>query len=125
MVWDWKAPERIRFFLWLATHRRLLTNAERYKRHLTQDSHCEFYSEVEEDILHVLRHCPVAYYVWVCLVPRDMVNIFFSLDFDDWLFFNLKSKTQFSVDITWSMIFGVSCGFCGREETGRSLMKIL
>ena len=95
----------------------MLTNAERYNRHLTQDSHCEFCIEVEEDILHVLRDCPVAYYVWVCLVPRDMVNIFFSLDFDDWLFFNLKSKTQFSVDIAWSMIFGVSCWFLWQRRT--------
>ena len=92
MVWDWNGPERIGYFLWLVGHGKLLTNEERYKRHLAEDSHCLICNKEDEGLLHVLRDCPAAYYVWVFLVPRDMFNSLFSLDFDDWFLYNLKSK---------------------------------
>ncbi|EEF38074.1 conserved hypothetical protein [Ricinus communis] len=31
-VWGWEGPERVRMFLWLAMHARLLTNGERARR---------------------------------------------------------------------------------------------
>ncbi|CAN0870549.1 Putative ribonuclease H protein At1g65750 [Linum grandiflorum] len=33
-VWTWQGPNKIRHFLWLASHDRLLTNVERRRRHL-------------------------------------------------------------------------------------------
>ena len=59
----------------------------------------------------MLRDCPIAVYVWHCLVPRDIVNLFFMLGFEDWILYNLKSQGKFSDDIAWPKIFGVACWF--------------
>ena len=103
-------------FLWLANHGKLLTNEERCRRHLAEDSHHLICNELNESCLHVLRDCPAAYYVWAYLVPRDMFPNFFSLDFDDWFCYNLKSKKQFSDGISWPMIFGVGCWFLWKRR---------
>ena len=100
MVWEWNSLERIQYFLWLANYGKFLTNEERCRRHLVEDSHCPICNEVNESSLHVLRDCHAAYYVWKYLVPRDMCCHFFSLDFDDWFCYNLKSKKQFSDGIS-------------------------
>ncbi|CAN1145981.1 Putative ribonuclease H protein At1g65750 [Linum perenne] len=34
-VWNWRDPNKIKHFIWLASHNRLLTNEERNRRHLT------------------------------------------------------------------------------------------
>ena len=111
VVWDWNDLERIHYFLWLARHGKLLTNEERYRRHLAEDSLCPICNKTGEDVLHVLRDCPAAYYVWCCLVSKGMLKNFFTLRFDDWFLFNLKSKECFSEHIAWPMIFGVACWF--------------
>ncbi|CAN1138632.1 Putative ribonuclease H protein At1g65750 [Linum perenne] len=36
LIWRWKGPQRIRQFLWLVAHNRLLTNSERRRRHLAE-----------------------------------------------------------------------------------------
>ncbi|CAN1147353.1 Putative ribonuclease H protein At1g65750 [Linum perenne] len=33
-VWNWRGPNKIRLFLWLASHNKLLTNEERRRRHI-------------------------------------------------------------------------------------------
>ncbi|CAN1787613.1 Putative ribonuclease H protein At1g65750 [Linum perenne] len=39
-IWKWQGPSRVKHFLWLAAHDRLLTNAERHRRHMTNDDKC-------------------------------------------------------------------------------------
>ncbi|CAN1153952.1 Putative ribonuclease H protein At1g65750 [Linum perenne] len=34
-IWKWNGPNRIKHFLWLASHKRLLTNEERGRRHIS------------------------------------------------------------------------------------------
>ena len=38
LIWRWKGPERIRNFLWLVAHNKLLTNDQRVARHLTDNA---------------------------------------------------------------------------------------
>lgn len=61
IVWDliWSAPiqQRIRAFIWLACHDRILGNENRYKRHLTDDPKCYICGDAEESTLHILRNC--------------------------------------------------------------------
>ncbi|KAK8575350.1 hypothetical protein V6N12_063025 [Hibiscus sabdariffa] len=63
-VWKLQVPQRVRFFLWLALHRRLLTNVERIRRHLTSMDRCECCLDGPEDMIHVLRDCFVARDLW-------------------------------------------------------------
>ncbi|CAN1162622.1 Putative ribonuclease H protein At1g65750 [Linum perenne] len=59
-IWRWEGPQRVRQFLWLAVNDRLLTNAERHRRHLATSTDCNLCHEVSEDVTHILRDCPPA-----------------------------------------------------------------
>ncbi|CAN1181547.1 Putative ribonuclease H protein At1g65750 [Linum perenne] len=54
-------------FLWLATHERLLTNAERNRRHLCQSAACSRCGCSSESVIHILRDCPIARQTWSLL----------------------------------------------------------
>lgn len=56
-VWHWDGPERIRMFIWLLIQQRILTNAERVRRHLTLDASCHVCGGTVETALHVVRDC--------------------------------------------------------------------
>lgn len=63
MVWRWPALQRVRSFLWLVIHGRILTGVERVKRHLSETPSCHRCGG-DETILHALRDCPVVRGVW-------------------------------------------------------------
>ena len=50
--------------------------------------------EYEEDILHVLRDCDLAFQVWTKLVPRDLWSHFFSSPMYDWVRYNLATTRK-------------------------------
>ncbi|CAN1795223.1 Putative ribonuclease H protein At1g65750 [Linum perenne] len=83
-VWNWPGPNRIKHFLWLVSHKRILTNAERFQRHMGNSGLCPCCSNEEESILHTLRDCCRAKDVWNRLIPRRDQAAFFSSDFDEW-----------------------------------------
>ena len=68
LVWDWMGPERIKTFLWLVMHERLLTNLECLKRGMTTDGTCSICNVDEETTLHVLHDCIEARMIWVQLI---------------------------------------------------------
>ncbi|XP_052112461.1 uncharacterized protein LOC127744218 [Arachis duranensis] len=102
LVWRWQGPERIRTFLWLATHNVILTNSERKRRHLTNDDSCPRCRCHEESTIHVLRDCFYAKSIWRKLFPPIGINSFFNTDLNEWLLQNLKSNNK------WSCLFGVA-----------------
>ena len=59
-IWKLKAPQRIRFFLWLVAHGRLMTNTNRVSRGLADDLRCKGCLLKEEDTIHLLRDCKCA-----------------------------------------------------------------
>lgn len=63
-IWKIKDPYSCKVLLWLAPHDRLLTNAVREKRGLTNDSLCPLCEHEYEDAEHVLRRCPDAQQIW-------------------------------------------------------------
>lgn len=40
LIWSWRGPQIIRSFMWLAVHNRLMTNENRYKRHIASSPDC-------------------------------------------------------------------------------------
>ena len=59
VIWMWKGLERINFFLWMVGHERLCTNERRAKWSLCSPN-CSICENSIENILHVLRDCPIA-----------------------------------------------------------------
>ncbi|CAN1152790.1 Putative ribonuclease H protein At1g65750 [Linum perenne] len=100
-VWNWQGPNRIKHFLWLAAHDRLLTNAERRRRHMTEEDNCHRCTNVSETSLNILRDCNLARSVWLALLPPDIVADFFSGTVHEWIIKGVRLGTD-------GLLFGVT-----------------
>ncbi|CAN1129038.1 Putative ribonuclease H protein At1g65750 [Linum perenne] len=102
-IWNWKGPNKIKHFLWLASHKKLLTNEEREHRHLTNQVLCHRCSVNIESISHVIYECNFAMQVWRIALPQAISARTIHADFDSWWRGMLGDKDfnlQFGV-ITW------------------------
>ncbi|CAN1815926.1 Putative ribonuclease H protein At1g65750 [Linum perenne] len=99
-IWQWNGPNRVRFFLWLAAHNHLLTNAERSRRHLSDDDVCSHCKTASGDTIHVLRDCRLARSFWECVIPQQQLQGFFLGSVQEWLMRELKrSETGLLVGV--------------------------
>jgi len=107
-MWKLMAPQRIKFFLWLVAHERVLTNAHRMQKGLTVDPSCKIYGHHEKDISHILRGCPIAKEVWTKLLLFNPISNFFSLPFRTWLSSNVEPSSMILGH--WPLLFaGAVC----------------
>ncbi|CAI0547898.1 unnamed protein product [Linum tenue] len=101
---QWRGPNRVKHFLWLARHKRLFSNKERTKRKITRDE--------EELVEHILRSCTKAKLMWGRFKEKIMVKDH-NIPFQNWLLSNLKNEKS-GVD------FGIICWMLIREKKTRS-----
>ncbi|KAL4304437.1 hypothetical protein GQ457_10G025090 [Hibiscus cannabinus] len=98
---------RVRSFLWMCYRGCLLTNSERNRRHLTDDPSCSICGEAFESISHVLRGCGAARSIWPCVIQRDKIAEFLSMNVQQWLLLNLQEPNYFpKVSADWDIMFG-------------------
>ncbi|KAG7579199.1 hypothetical protein ISN45_Aa03g033600 [Arabidopsis thaliana x Arabidopsis arenosa] len=109
-VWRVVAPERVRVFLWLVGNQAVMSNAERFRRHLCDSSICQVCKSGEEDTLHILRDCPAMQGIWTRIIPARLRHTFFSMTLLEWLWGNLSGgiivesgdwSTLFSMALWW------------------------
>ncbi|KAL4383201.1 hypothetical protein GQ457_15G013690 [Hibiscus cannabinus] len=116
-IWKLAVPQRVRVFIWLTFHNRLLTNVERVRRHVASSGSCEICNNGQEDMDHVLRFFTVAKGVWTRLLPPARWASFFGLPFPEWLRLNLFDKSFYIADDEW----GVRVGGDFRDNQGKWL----
>ncbi|KAL8170236.1 hypothetical protein V2J09_022040 [Rumex salicifolius] len=118
VLWRIKVLERIRMFLWLGVHGRLMTNAVRFRRHLTSDPRCAVCSDGEETLLHLFRDCRKAKCVWNSFGPRwqEDNGEFFSLPARSWLFSGLRGEFCLVTGGSNDVIFAVTLGWVWRSR---------
>jgi hypothetical protein len=90
-AWRINVPEKVRSFMWLMMHERLLTNALKNKMRLCH-AMCNYCGDVEETILHAMRDCPKAREVWRYFVAGSQQNQFYMADFQQWININLINE---------------------------------
>lgn len=105
-TWKMLLPQRIKFFLWLVLRDRLMTNSNRFLRHLTTDPRCRSCGAVEETLEHVLRSFPSAALIWKKFPWIDTHELF-GKSFDQWLEFILREQNQTWCD-SWAIVFATS-----------------
>ncbi|XVF52811.1 hypothetical protein PTKIN_Ptkin05aG0048700 [Pterospermum kingtungense] len=93
-IWKLKVPARIRSFLWLIKHNRVMCNEIRVKRGFTSNGSFVQCPGALETIEHVLRFCPAAVEVWSRALTREELLDQDGLDFDSWLRWNLVRPIQ-------------------------------
>lgn len=108
--WDliWKSPnqQRVRAFLWLACHDRILGNLNRFKRHMTTDPSCFICGEAEESSIHILRNCPAARLVWRKVGGNANKPEFWTGDIKEWITGNVEYQNA-SGDENWPTRFSI------------------
>lgn len=69
--WIWQLPssEKIKHFIWLIVHNRLLTNLSRFSRHMGITPLCQQCGTEEESVLHLLRDCQCISSIWQSRSP--------------------------------------------------------
>ncbi|KAL4353175.1 hypothetical protein GQ457_06G017320 [Hibiscus cannabinus] len=108
-IWKLVVPQRVRVFVWVTLHERLLTNAERVRRHFENSELCGICGGAREDMEHVLRSCAMAKGLWLRLIPSASRVSFFSLTFKEWFCTNLFEGSFVSNDDEWSNRFAIMC----------------
>ena len=56
-IWKLQIPQRIRTFLWLVSHGKILTNKEKMRRGLISTPYCQCCPDYIEDLDHLFRSC--------------------------------------------------------------------
>ncbi|CAN1848292.1 Putative ribonuclease H protein At1g65750 [Linum perenne] len=98
-LWRWHGPSRVKMFLWLTIHDRILTNAERSRRHMSQSAACSRCEAATKSVTHVLRDCHVAKETWSLLgFPQN--SSFWQGSPRTWISCGLRSES--------SLLFGVT-----------------
>lgn len=112
LIWKLHVPERMRTFLWLIIHGRILTNAERCRRHLSLSDLCPLCSLHSESLLHLFRDCPSISALWGGIVPLDIIGDFYTLEFKEWLLLNLSNSSYHADGLPWKDWFVVVLWWC-------------
>ncbi|CAI9102941.1 OLC1v1001337C1 [Oldenlandia corymbosa var. corymbosa] len=107
VIWHWSGPQRIRQFMWLAVKGALLTNWQRWHRHLADSPVCVLCGGVAESTLHALHDCPKASCMWTRIVPSENVLVFFNLPLEKWIWKNLTNAIGINRE-QWEVLFGVT-----------------
>jgi ribonuclease HI len=107
-IWKIESIERIRVFVWLLVHDRLLTKA-RLARWQLGNSFCHSCTQFEETTIHVMRDCPIAVNVWRHLLPAQDRGNFFTVGYHDWIQLNLSNKFGKNSENNWTAIWATAC----------------
>lgn len=91
LIWKLKTPPRVNTFLWHVAHNRLMTNATRFKRGISDSASYPWCQQQDESIMHVLRDCEGTLEMWESIVDPNQWHRFASLGLHQWLEFNLKT----------------------------------
>ena len=63
-IWKLELPQKIRMFMWLVYHGKLLKNNERMHRGLTANPNCHVCRDKIEDLDQLFRSCPSVQELW-------------------------------------------------------------
>lgn len=106
-AWTTPVQQRIRVFLWLVLHNKLLFNSNRVIRNLAQDPKCQRCGYPEVTIIHILQDCPIAKHVWSQIVGEANYPSFYTGDLSSWMVRNLEANGLIYSD-KWPTCFAIS-----------------
>ncbi|XP_031124258.1 uncharacterized protein LOC116026974 [Ipomoea triloba] len=107
-IWELKVPNKICFFIWLLLHGKILTNAERRRRHLTTNDWCVCCAGVEETCDHLFRYCSESRGIWDTAACSSRVHSKLqNLDWTRWLLTNLEGDQRSGFGVNWPARFAI------------------
>lgn len=107
-VWNLNIPNKMRSFLWLVIHKKIMCNAERSYRGFTTVADCSKCSGELEDVNHIFWSCTVAKQIWISLLSNQEILKHNSMTFEEWIDHNLRNKPMGIIDADWNVTFSVT-----------------
>ena len=107
-IWRLHVPQRIRSFIWLVHHERILINKERNLRGFTANSYCSLCHEEIKDLNHIFRTCPEANQFWRKMQGDAQVPGCLFSPFREWLMLNLSKNRWLGEEVDWKDKFAIS-----------------
>lgn len=109
-LWDLPIAPRIKHFIGLFRHGKLLTSVERTRRRLTDDAGCGRCGATLETALYALWDCKIAMAVWARILSRQSIARFFQLEVIVWIDSNVAGEFEMVIDgVEGRIIFVVVC----------------
>ncbi|KAL8159786.1 hypothetical protein V2J09_001323 [Rumex salicifolius] len=120
-IWRLRVSERIRMFLWIGVHGKLMTNAERFRRHFASSPTCSICGRGDETLLHIFRDCDKARDVWNILVDNRIMSDlhFFDKSAKEWLLSGIRGEFEILPLIPNEVVFAVVLWWLWRWRNGR------
>lgn len=109
-IWKVKVLERVRVFIWLIKHDRLLTNVRKHQMGLGVNT-CEYCNGFLETVLHALRNCSLVNQFWTSVVPFAKRDRFFTSILWDWISLNIGSGRSQGWSEHWDRFWATTCHF--------------
>ncbi|KAL6272827.1 hypothetical protein ACE6H2_023519 [Prunus campanulata] len=82
-LWKLYLPPKLKTFLWLIGHGKILTNVQKEKRRLIANHNCQRYTSSHKTMEHICRGCRHALKVWSYIIIPPAMSHTFSLGFVD------------------------------------------
>lgn len=64
LIWRLRVQQRVRVFVWLLAHQKILTNACQRRRKLTDNLGCKHCLGGVKDAIHMIRDCTASKEIW-------------------------------------------------------------
>jgi ribonuclease HI len=107
-IWRLKVPERVRTFVWMVKHGRLLTNERKHRMGLGSEM-CDFCRDHKDTTLHALRDCVLVRPLWLSVVDASLRHEFFTTNLDEWIEMNVRTNGGKNNYEDWSNYWALAC----------------
>ncbi|XP_074291074.1 uncharacterized protein LOC141617835 [Silene latifolia] len=107
-IWLLPIQQRVRMFLWLAGHERIMVNVNRVKQNMGDNPLCPRCEEDEETTDHLLRHCEISRQVWSLLGIDSSNPTFYNSSFPEWIT-KCASNGVATSEPNWPIFFAITC----------------
>lgn len=98
----------MKMFLWVATHDKVLGNAECKRRGLTIEGGCDDYLNADETTEHILRDCHHARDVWKAVAGSSRWRRWNSMNIQSWLVKNVMGQDEGLEQSEWPRMFSIT-----------------
>lgn len=108
-IWNRRVQQRVRSFIWILAHGKFLTNFNRWRRLMAENSKC---AQWESKRKPTYMHCEtVRKRKWCRLTsfPPELYGKFFDMNLQEWILWNLESLEMLSWSSGWKERFAITC----------------
>ncbi|GKV17362.1 hypothetical protein SLEP1_g27876 [Rubroshorea leprosula] len=104
-IWNICTIPKIKYFLWLVMHGRILTFDTLAQWGVVSDNRCPRCRNGPETLTHIFRECQYAALFWNSIIPQSISTYNQNLDFKSWIKVNVGVHNSPPSSSTWPTVF--------------------